>query len=483
MSDEKARVMPPVPGEPPELRSPSVQRFQLANGLRVLVVEQPGLPIVDVQLVIRTGAVCDGEANAGHTSLAVDMLDEGTPGRSAIEVAESIEDLGASLSMAASWDDSALGLHVHTDQLEPALGLMADIVIRPTMPAADFERKKQQRLTAILQEKEEPRALASQAFNAVVFGGTHAYGSPLHGTRASIERMTRDDAVAYHHSFVRPGNSFLVVVGDISATALVPLLDRVFADWTDGASVAASVATPVAAPVAPPVAAPVAPPRGPWPPSASTFAGAGVSAGVHIVDRPGSAQSELRAGCIGVPRSSPDYFPIVVLNTLLGGSFTSRLNLNLRQDKGYTYGAGSSFVMRLDAGPFIVSTAVDTAVTDDAVRQILAEITRLREETVPADELLRAQSYIALGLPRSFETTADVASHVAELEVYGLGDDYFDSYVRRIRAVTAADVMRVAKQYLNPRHMNVVVAGDAAKIAEPMRALGIGTVYNKAIEE
>ncbi|MEO5510182.1 MAG: pitrilysin family protein [Longimicrobiales bacterium] len=448
-------VPPPVIGDPPELRTPEVHRYRLANGLRVLVVEQRGLPIVDMQLVIRTGAATDGADFAGLASLAVDLLDEGAGNRSAIDIAESIEDLGAALSSGVFWDDSALSLHVHTDRITPALAILADIVIRPTIPQVDFERKQRERLTALLQEREEPRILAARAFGDVVFGSAHPYGRPLHGSRRSVERFTREHLVAFHKQSVRPGNAFLVVVGDVRSDAVVELLELTFRGWTDAPAPVAPVLDP--------------PPRQPT--------------AIHVVDRPGSGQSEVRVGCVGVPRSTADYFSLLVMNTILGGSFTSRLNLNLRQDKGWTYGASSSFGFRRSAGPFTVSTAVDTAVTASAVAEIFEEIAGLRERLVPADELARAQSYIALGLPRSFETTADIAAHVAELEIYGLGDDYFDGYVRRVRDVAAGDVLRVAQAYLDPSAMAVVIAGDLAQIQKPLNALGIGPVISRPAED
>jgi predicted Zn-dependent peptidase len=448
-------VPPPVIGAPPELRTPEVHRHRLANGLRVLIVEQRGLPIVDMQLVIRTGASSDGAELAGLTSLAIDLLDEGAGDRSALDIAEAIEDLGAALSSGVFWDDSALSLHVHTDRLAPALAILADIVIRPAIPQPDFDRKQRERLTALLQEREEPRILAARAFGDVVFGGAHPYGRPLHGSRRSVERLTREHLVAFHTQFARPGNAFLVVVGDVRGEALVDQLELAFRGWTDAPVQGSAVLEP--------------PPR--------------QTTAIHVVDRPGSAQSELRVGCVGVPRSTPDYFPILVMNTILGGSFTSRLNLNLRQARGWTYGASSSFGFRRSAGPFTVSTAVDTAVTASAVREILAEIEGLRGRLVPADELARAQSYIALGLPRSFETTADIAAHVAELEIYGLGDDYFDAYVRRVRDVAAEDVRRVAQEYLDPSAMAVVIAGDLSQIDKPLNELGIGPVLSRPAED
>ena len=449
------RLMPPALGEPPVLRMPRVQRFTLSNGLLVLVVEQHAFPVFDVHLLFRTGAVVDAAETAGLTSIAVDMFDEGAGDLTALGLAEAIEDLGASLSASAGWDDIGFGIHAHTDRIAPALSLLADVIMRPTISQDDFDRKQQQRLAALLQERDEPRAVASRAFASTVFGSQHPYGRPLHGTRRTVESLTRGQVAHFHAQYIRPGNAFLVAVGDIEPERLIVTLERAFAGW-DGATVAPTTLAD--------------------PPAATTAA-------IHVIDRPGAGQSELRVGHIGLARSSPDYFPVVVMNTILGGSFTSRLNLNLRQDKGYTYGAGSNFGFRLWPGPFQVSTAVDTNVTADAVRQIMMEIARIREELVPADELARAQSYIALGLPRTFETTADIASHVSELELYGLGTAYYDEFVGRVRAVTAADVQRVAHSYLDPGAMAVVLAGDYSATEASLRELGIGPVHKRSDED
>jgi predicted Zn-dependent peptidase len=449
-----SRVAVPVPEAPPAMRTPRIQRRTLSNGLGVLIVEQHTLPVVDVQLIFRTGAVVDNAVQAGLTSISVDMFDEGAGEMSAIEIAEAIEDLGASLSASAGWDDIGFGVHAHADRIDAAIAIMADVVLEPTISEADFDRKKRQRLAGILQERDEPRALAARAFGDVVFGGTHPYGKPLHGTRRTVEALTREDVVAFHNRYIHPENAFIVIAGDVEPDDMVVTLERAFGHWRGGAPTLIELPAPPA-------------------PSPTT---------VHVVDRPGAGQSELRIGAVGLPRSSPDYFPVIVMNTILGGSFTSRLNLNLRQDKGYTYGAGSSFSFRRWPGPFLVSTAVDTHVTADAVRQVMLEIGRIRTEAVPADELARARSYIVLGLPRTFETTSDIAGHVAELELYGLGDDFYDRFTDAILAVTAEDVQRVAASYLDPASLAVVLAGDYSATLESLRALDLGPVIRRAEE-
>jgi predicted Zn-dependent peptidase len=456
MNTEAQEVaIPTVSAAPPSMRSPRIQRTTLSNGLTLLLVERRLLPVVDVQLIFRTGAVADNAVHAGLTSLAVDMFDEGAGDLDAIGIAEAVEDLGASLTASAGWDDIGFGVHAHAERIDAAVRIMADVVLNPTLAQNDFDRKKEQRLAGILQDRDEPRALAARAFSEIVYGAAHPYGMPLHGTAATVTQLSRQQVADFHAHHIHPGNAFIVVVGDVDRDKLVAVLERAFAGW-DGEAVGQE--------------------NLPSPPRATGTT-------IHVVDRPGAAQSELRIGAVGLARSSPDYFPVILMNTILGGSFTSRLNLNLRQDKGYTYGAGSSFTFRRWAGPFVVSTAVDTQVTADAVRQVMHEIARIRDEPVPAEELARAQSYIALGLPRTFETTADIASHVAELELYGLGDEFYDTFTDRIRAVTAADVQRVARSYLDPAALAVVLAGDFDATSESLRDLGIGPVIRRTSED
>lgn len=442
------RTVAPTLGPPPELRLPPRQRFRLRNGLEVILVEQRELPVVDARFFARGGAAAHGADEAGLAWLTAELLDQGTRTRSATQIADAAELLGASLQTRASWDAIAAGLHVLTARVEPALALLADVITAPTFPAAELERKREERLAAILQELDDPRALASLNFTAAVYGAEHPYGVPVAGTRTSMESLTRDDVSDFCRRTMSPAHSFLVLAGDIEADNVLVLLERLFGGW-DNAAGAAPATLPA--------------PR--------------QEKGVHIVDRPGAPQSELRIGVPGPPRSTPDHFPLLVANTVLGGSFTSRLNIRLREEKAYTYGAGSSFAFRAAGGPFVASTAVATGDTADAVATVFAEIQRLSREPVPAAELERAQNYLVLGLPRTFETTADIAEHVAEVALHGLGDDYYDRYAARVRAVTAEQVQRVAVQWLRAGELTTVIAGDAAAIRSDLDGLGTGDVH------
>lgn len=444
---------PPPLGPTPSLELPPVQRFRLENGLDVLVVEQHVLPVVDVQLVVRTGAAADPPELAGRAALAAEMLDEGTTRRGALEFAETLDFLGADLESRVSWDGSSLSLHVLTPRLEPALELLAEAAIHPAFHEEEWRRVQAERIDQLLQQQDEPRVVAGRAFVRELYGDAHPYGAPVPGTRETVQAMDLDTVVAFYREHYRPNNAYLVVVGDVEPGTLLPLLERAFGAW-EPASV-------------PEVRLPEPPPNG--------------EARIVLVDRPGAAQSEIRVGHIGPSRDTPDYFPLTLLNAVLGGAFTSRLNLALREERGYTYGAASRFDFRTGPGPFLAASAVFTGVTDDALAVVAHEIRRIHDEPVPGAELERARNYLALSLPQDLETTADIAQNITQIELYGLGDDYLDRYVERISAVTPEQVHAAARTHLRPDELVAVVVGDAAAIESRLRDLGLGPVVRREV--
>jgi zinc protease len=443
---------PPVVGPPPVLELPRVQRFSLDVGVEVVLVERPGLPLVQLELLAGGGTWLQ-EGRAGLAELTLDLMDEGTTTRSAMEIAEAVEELGAELEMGVARDHTWVSLNILTPHLVAGLELMADVVLRPSFPPADLERVRDERMARVLQDADEPRTLADVTFSRVVFGEGHPYGDPLLGTRTSLEGLRREDVERYHRTVFRCGNVRLVVVGDVTEADLRPLLEGAFAGWPrDGMA--------------------WTPPDGgaPTPPAMEG------EIPIYLVDRPGAPQSEIRVGKVGVARGGEDEHAVTVLNTILGGSFTSRLMQNLREDKGFTYGAGSSFVMRRLPGPFVARSAVHTPVTHQAVLEFLSEIRRLREEPVSEEELARARSYVALRLPQRFETLEDVADRLGEPLLHDLPPDYWENYVPGILAVSAAAVQEAALTHLSPEGLVVLVAGDRATVEEPLRALGLGPV-------
>jgi zinc protease len=469
-----ARAVRPALREPATPRLPPVQHHRLANGLEIIIVEQRDLPVVNVQLVTRVGGTHDGAALAGRAYLMARVLDHGTATRSATGIADEAEQLGASLHTRGSWDFCTVALHVLTPRLRPALELLADVALAPVFPPAELERKRDERLAAILHESSEPRALVSNAFLDVVYGAEHRFGTPIGGTAATVGRIGRDDVTDLYAAGFEPTSAFLVIVGDVTAREILPVVERLFGGWARAAAAAAPAGG------APPGIHSVVPATAASPSVGGAATAEGLThprRAIHVVHRPEATQSEVRVGLAGPARAMTDYFPLLVANTVLGGAFTSRLNMLLREEKAYTYGAGSSVALRAAGGPFAASTAVHTAATADTVDTIVREIDRLAAEPVPADELARAQSYIVLGMPRTFETTADIAEHVSQVALYGLGDDWFDRYAERVNAVTAADITAAAARWLPADALSVVIAGDADMIRTDLESLDLGAVH------
>jgi zinc protease len=443
------RTHPPEPGPPAALKLPEIHKAQLSNGLPVWVVEMHKVPVAQVNLVVFSGTADDPAGKFGVASLATAMLTEGAGSRSALEIADAVDLLGADLSAGSGIDSSAVRLHVPVARLKDALPIMADVALRPTFANEELERVRQQRLTALLQAHDDPATIAPVAFSRVLFGPTHRFGTMTGGTAAAIKAFTPDDLRAFYTAAFRPTNATLLVVGDVTQAVVTPLLEASFGAWKAPAGEARKTTLPAVQPPA--------------------------SRQVYLVDKPGAAQSQIRIGTIGVARSTPDYFPLQVLNTVLGGSFTSRLNMNLREQHGYAYGASSTFDMRASPGPFYAAAGVQTDKTGEALKEFFNELNGILKP-VPPDELARAKNYVSLRFPGAFETTSDISRRLEDLLVYHLPEDYFSKYVQNIQAVTGADVERVAQKYIQPNRLIVVVVGDLKTIEAPVRALNLGEV-------
>lgn len=450
------RSKPPVPGPAPALTLPAIQKQRLSNGLQVWLVEQHEVPVAQVNLVVRSGSADDPAGKFGVASLTAAMLMEGAGSLSSLDLADAVDFLGADLSAASASDLSAVRLHTPVARLAEALPLMADVAQRPMFAQADLDRLRQQRLTSVMQGRDDANTIAALAFARTLFGTTHRFGTATMGTTATLRAFTVDDLRAFHAAAYRPDNATLIVVGDVAAAAVLPLLEKSFGGWKAPSGAVTHVTQP-------------APP-------------ARTRREVYLVDKPGAPQTQIRIGFVGVPRSTPDYFPLEVMNTVLGGSFSSRLNLNLREEHGYTYGANSFFDMRKDAGPFTAFAGVQTDKTAESLKEFFNELTGILQP-VPADELARGKNYVALGLPSGFETTGDISRRLEETLVYGLPDDYFSRYVPNVQAVTTADVQRVARAYLRADRMAVVIVGDRKAIEPGIRALNLGPVNIITIDQ
>ena len=439
------RTTPPALGSLGQLTLPPVTRRQLDNGLELLVVEHHELPLVDMILVVKTGGEGDPANKAGVATLAASMLDEGAGRRTSLDIADQEAFLGVQIGTGSGWDQSTVTLHAPVAVLDSAMALFADVALRPTFPVSDLERLRKERLTELLQLKDRAPQIADRAYAAILYGERHPYGRPLTGTEASTRAVTRADVQRFYQTYYRPNNATLIVVGDVTAADVEERVRTLFGGWT----------------------------RGTVPSTQFTAPPAGLATAIYLIDKPGAPQSSVRIGSIGVPRSTDDYFAILVMNTILGGAFTSRLNNNLRETHGYTYGAGSGFSMRRSAGPFTARAEVVGAKSDSSLIEFMKELRAIRED-VPATELEKAKRYLQLQLPGEFETTGDIASQLIPVVVHGLPLDYYNSYVQRIEEVSAADVRRVAERYVDPSKFAVVIVGDRKAIEAGLRALNIG---------
>ena len=449
------RTRPPQLGPPPPLNLPPIQKRALSNGLPVWVIETHEVPLAQINLVVMAGSGDDPAGKFGTASLTAAMLDEGAGSRSALELADAVEFLGADLATTSTFDASAVRLNVPVGRLNDALPIMADVALRPTFPEDELNRVRQERLTALLQAKDDPPSIAAMAFARIVFGPAHRYGTGAVGTESTLKMLSTQDLRAFHSTFFQPTNAALIVVGDVKVDAVVSALEKQFGGWKAPAPVKRVEV-----------------------PSARQL----TTGQIYIVDKPGAEQSQIRIGWVGVPRNTPDYFPLQVLNTVLGGSFTSRLNQNLREEHGYAYGASSAFDMRLSAGPFVAAAGVQTDKTAESVREFFNELNNITKP-IPAEELTKARNYIALGFPSDFETTRDLAGNAEQLIVYKLPDDFFQRYIANIQAVTADAVQKVAVKYIQPTTFAVVVVGDRKTIEAGIRALNILPVRVMTVDE
>jgi zinc protease len=450
------RTHPPQPGAPPALNLPAIQKRQLSNGLPVWMVELHKVPVVQVNLLVFSGSADDPAGKFGAASLTTAMLEEGAGSRAALAIADAVDFLGADLGATSGVDACAVRLHVPVARLADALPIMADVALRPTFPGEELARLRRERLTSLLQARDDPPTIAALTFSRVLYGPAHRYGTATFGTGATIQAFTPEDLRAFYNAAFRPANAALLVVGDVAPDKVMPLFESSFGGWKAQVGAAPHAALPAA----------------PEP----------VRREVYLVDKPDAAQSQIRIGWIGVARSTPDYFPVQVLNTILGGSFSSRLNMNLREKHGYAYGAGSGFDMRASAGPFAASAGVQTDKTAEALKEFFNELNGILQP-IPPDELARAKNYVALRFPGGFETTGDVSRKLEDALVYHLRDDHFSQYVQNIQEVTAADVQRVAQKYIQPGRFVVVVVGDRKKIEPGVRALNLGPIRIATIDE
>jgi zinc protease len=440
------RTKIPQPQGVPRVALPSIQKATLRNGLKLWLVEHHELPTVALNLVIQSGSDHDPSDKPGIAAMTADLLDEGTTHRDALAIADEIDFIGANLAVRSGTDGSFVTLNCLTKYLDKALDVFADVLINPAFPQMECERIKNQRLTALLQQRDRPATIAAMAFNRILYGPDHPYGNDPGGSETSLHNMTRDDLVEFYKQYYRPSNAVMIVVGDVTMEEIRNKLDDALALWTS------AQLQPLRIP--------------PTPESARRK--------LFLVDKPGAAQSEIRIGYPALARTSPDFFAVTIMNRILGGQFSSRLNLNLRERRGFSYGARSSFTFNKQPGPFSAGGAVVTAKTDSSVREFLYEIEKMHREGITEDELTFAKKGISGNFALTFETQAQIAGALQNVVLYGLPDNYYETYLRSIDRVSRADVKRAAEKYLDTEKMAVVVVGDLKVIKGGLEELGVG---------
>jgi zinc protease len=438
----------PAPAAPRPYRFPAFERRTLSNGVKLVIAPVTKLPVVSMIAVIDAGAALDPAGREGSALLTARALVEGSAA-----LTDKAERLGTELDADADWDTALLKLTVLSERLDEALTLVGEILTRPEFPEREIERLKGERLAELLQLRAEPRGLADEMLSRFVYASDARYALPEGGSEESVTRLRRDDVLAFYGTRYTPRALTLVVVGDVTTGDVETMAEAALGGWK-----ASGGAQQVSAPDRV---------------TRTTRA-------VHIVTKLDAPQSELRVGQLGVPRTHPDYFAITIMNAVLGGLFSSRINLNLREKHGYTYGAHSAFDWRRAAGPFDVSTAVRSDITDKALAEVLREIDRIRAEPVEEDERTLATSYLDGVFPIKYETASQIATALANLVIYDLPGDFYDQYRARVRDVSAAQILAAAKSHLDPSRLQIVVVGDPETIAGPLTRLDVGpvTIYD-----
>ena len=441
----------PQTGAPPELKLPKLERATLSNGLQVILAERHEIPMVNFGLQVDAGYAADQFASPGTASMTTTLLDGGTAKRSALQISDEAASLGAQLRASSTLDVSTVSLSALKSNLDQSLELYADVILNPSFPESDFLRLQKQQISAIQREKVTPIPMALRVFPGLLYGPQHAYGNPLtgSGTEASVAKLTREDLAKFHETWFKPNHATLIVVGDTTLSELTPKLEKLLDGWKRGDIPAKNIGKVDYQPK------PV----------------------VYLLDRPGALQSVILAGEIAPPRNNPDEIAIEAMNDVLGGNFGARINMNLREDKHWSYGASSFYWDARGQRPFVVFAPVQTDKTKESMAEIDKEMRGILGANPPtAEELKKVQANETLSLPGSRETMTEVANSIETLVEYGLPDDYYDTYAGRVRALQVSDIEAIAKRVVRPDNLVWVVVGDRAKIEAGVRELNLGEV-------
>jgi zinc protease len=449
-SDVDRKQMPAV-GAPPEVRFPAFQRAALGNGLKIILAERHSIPVVRLGLMLDAGAAADQFAVPGTAELAMSMLDEGTASRTSLQISDELALLGAQLRTGSNLDTSFVSLSALKEKLDPSLDIYADVILHPSFPESDFQRLQKLQITDIQQEKDSPFGMALRVFPKLIYGPNHAYGNPFSGSgyEASVAKLTRADLVKFHQAWFKPNHATLVVVGDTTMAELKPKLEKLFHGWEGGKVPEKNISAVVLK-----------------------------KSAVFILDKPDAPQSFVLAGHVAPASADPDNIAIETMNFILGGDFVSRINMNLREDKHWSYGAQSFLAGARGQRPFIVFAPVQADKTKETIAEITQELEGiLGKKPVTPDEFNNAKSSQVLQLPGQWETMAAVEGSLDEIVQYALPDDYYQKYPARVRQLTLDDVAKAAKKTVHPEDVQWVVVGDRTKIEPKIRELGFTEVH------
>jgi zinc protease len=440
----------PATGKPVDTKFPQLERATLSNGLKVVLARRQSIPQVRFDLLVDAGFAADQSGIPGTASLALAMMDEGTSQRNALEISDQLAQLGANLGTGSKLDVSTVSLEALKENLDASLAIYADVILNPSFPQPDLERLKKQRLAQIQQEKADPVGLALRVFPGLLYGPGHAYSNPWtgSGTEESTARIRREDLLRFHQAWFKPNHSTLVVVGATTMSEIRPKLDRLFASWNPGDVPTKSIATV----------------RQPTP-------------AVYIMDRPGSLQSVIIAGHVAPPKSNPQEVAIQTMNSVLGSDFSSRVNMNLREDKHWAYGAYTFFRDARGQRPFVAYAPVQTDKTKEALMELNKELRGIvKGRPIEPAELARAQASLTLTLPGSWETMGALSGAIADIVSFGLDDRYYDTFADKVRAQTIQSLSQIADAVIHPHQLVWVIVGDRSKIEAGIRELQLGEI-------
>jgi predicted Zn-dependent peptidase len=442
------RIIPP-PGRTPELRVPGWTKTTLPDGAELVVSEKHDLPLVSVRINFIGGSnQFEPDAKTGLAGLVSEMLTEGTTHRTGDQIANGFQLLGTELSTSIAGESGVMQLQVTRDKLVPAIDLLADVVLNPTFPPEALDRLRSQAIVQLTQMRDRTGGIASMVYPKLLYTTSHPYGRMT--TETSLRSITRGDVVAFHKAYFQPGRAVITVVGDVKPDEVKAAFAKSFAGWARGGTIPSW--------------------DYPAPPPAKARR-------IYIVDKPEAAQSTFMLGEVGPSRTTPDYYALRVMNEMLGVLFQSRLNRNIREDKGYSYGVFSNFAYGRGPGPFMATGDIVTAKTDSALIQFMKELEDIRGPRPPSDdELDQAKASLVQSLPASFASVGGVNRSIASIYTQGLPEDYYQQFARAVNAVTRDDVVRVAKKYIDPEHLTILIVGDRAKIEGPLAATRIAPI-------